>query len=171
MWRQKTCRTLKWTAPYLLLILVDWLLTSLKFPHVSLLEKEISGETGEVDDGFLSIVNHITASKKVWREWCASIRALHSVGCPPSIANIWISLTLSSLSMFWWWNQVTMEALGTPGNSGANPCTKGSHCEWQCGSGSVQPSSPGSQKHLEVERRWIVGEKKTPPKHKLCGHT
>lgn len=148
-----------------------WLITYFSKISTCCYWRKISGETGEVDDVFLSIVNHITASKKVWREWCASIRALHSVGCPPSIANIWISLTLSPLSMFWWWNQVTMEALGTPGNSGANPCTKGSHCEWQCGSGSVQPSSPGSQKHLEVERRWIVGEKKTPPKHKLCGHT
>lgn len=45
-----------------------WLITSLKFPLVSLLEKEISGETGEVDDGVLSIVNHITASKKGWRD-------------------------------------------------------------------------------------------------------
>lgn len=137
-----------------------WLITYFSKISTCCYWRKISGETGEVDDVFLSIVNHITASKKVWREWCASIRALHSVGCPPSIANIWISLTLSPLSMFWWWNQVTMEALGTPGNSGANPCTKGSHCEWQCGSGSVQPSSPGSQKHLEVERRWIVGEKK-----------
>lgn len=137
-----------------------WLITYFSKISTCCYWRKISGETGEVDDVFLSIVNRITTSKKVWREWCASIRALHSVGCPPSIANIWISLTLSSLSMFWWWNQVTMEALGTPGNSGANPCTKGSHCEWQCGSGSVQPSSPGSQKHLEVERRWIVGEKK-----------
>lgn len=136
-----------------------WLITYFSKISTCCYWRKISGETGEVDDVFLSIVNHITASKKVWREWCASIRALRSVGCPPSIANIWISLTLSPLSMFWWWNQVTMEALGTPGNSGANPCTKGSHCEWQCGSGSVQPSSPGSQKHLEVERRWIVGEK------------
>lgn len=137
-----------------------WLITYFSKISTCCYWRKISGETGEVDNVFLSIVNRITTSKKVWREWCASIRALHSVGCPPSIANIWISLTLSSLSMFWWWNQVTMEALGTPGNSGANPCTKGSHCEWQCGSGSVQPSSPGSQKHLEVERRWIVGEKK-----------